>query len=78
LSLVHEPWFLFARAKKRRKSGEQASKCPSPVFWCEKLKSIEVKRRPEDEPHMLKVLSEIQHGMPSSWWQRVKISSRTV
>jgi hypothetical protein len=29
----------------------------------------------QDEPLMLKILSEFSEGMPLSWWRRVKISS---
>jgi hypothetical protein len=74
LSLVYEPQFLDPPVKKRRKS----CTLKPYVFWCEKLKSIEIRRRQEDEPHLAKVLLEISERMQPSQWQQVKTSSTVV
>jgi hypothetical protein len=81
LSLVYEPQFLDPPVKKRRKRGQPPRKsCTLKpyVFWCEKLKSIEIRRRQEDEPHLAKVLLEISERMQPSQWQQVKTSSTVV
>jgi hypothetical protein len=77
-SLAHEPQFLAAPPKETRKKEQEASKSRPLFLWCKKLKSIEIKRQQEDEPRMLKVLSEIRHGMLRSWWRKVMISSTIV
>ena len=80
-SLVHELQFLGPPAKKSRKRGQQPSKTristPN-LFWYEKLESIEINRRQEDEPHFAKVLSEISKRMQPELWRRVNISSTIV
>jgi hypothetical protein len=75
-NVVNEPQFLGPTVRKRRKSGQQPS--TSYVFWCQQLKSIEIKRRQEDEPHLDKVMLEISERMQAAQWQRVKTSSTIV
>ncbi|KAK1661044.1 hypothetical protein QYE76_049203 [Lolium multiflorum] len=75
---LHHCIFLAAPPKETRKKEQEASKSRPLFLWCKKLKSIEIKRRQEDEPRMLKVLSEIRHGMLRSWWRKVMISSTIV
>jgi hypothetical protein len=81
LSIVYEPQFLGPPVKKRGKRDQRPTKdfAAKPyVFWCEKLKSIEITRWPKDEPHLAKVLLGISERMQPSQWQRVKTLSNIV
>ncbi|KAM3223180.1 hypothetical protein ACQJBY_056867 [Aegilops geniculata] len=65
------------RRKEMASSKLHGSTTPA-VFWCKKLKSIEIKCRKEDETHMARVLSEISKGMAPEQWERVKTSDTFV
>ncbi|XP_020181537.2 MEIOTIC F-BOX protein MOF [Aegilops tauschii subsp. strangulata] len=66
----------FKKSKRKQSSKRRSS--TTPVFWCKKLKSIELKHRLEDEPHMSKILSEISEGMLPAQWMHIKKSMAVV
>nr|XP_020189044.1 MEIOTIC F-BOX protein MOF-like [Aegilops tauschii subsp. strangulata] len=68
---------IMNRRKEMASSKLHGSTTPA-VFWCKKLKSMDIKCRKEDETHMARVLSEISKGMAPEQWERVKTSDTIV
>ncbi|XBH82006.1 hypothetical protein VPH35_107473 [Triticum aestivum] len=65
---------ITTNRRKETASSECHGSTTPTVFWCKKLKSIEIKCTKEDETHMARVLSEISKGMAPEQWERVKTS----
>ena len=81
---MHELQFLARPAKNSRvRMGQgqhsKGRKSPTqPVFWCKKLKSIEIENRHDDVTELGDALSIISEGMDPAQWQRVKKSTAIV
>ncbi|KAK1617206.1 hypothetical protein QYE76_022723 [Lolium multiflorum] len=71
LGLHHCTFVLYPRRNKE----QQASKGPTPdVFWCQKLKSIQLKSGQEYQRHVVfDVLSKISKGMQLAQWLQKKV-----
>ncbi|XBI50822.1 hypothetical protein VPH35_114174 [Triticum aestivum] len=82
---THDTYACFFEAppittnrRKEMASSECHGSTTPTVFWCKKLKSIEIKCTKEDETHLARVLSEISKGMAPEQWEQVKTSDTIV